>query len=119
MGALQASPIAVTYLGTASKVCACLRLGWLVLPRISSSRSPAHKALDDAGEPVIEQLVLARLLDAATYDRHLRVTGSAAAGRGATRWAPRSPSTLPGARLKGVAAAYTPYAAGRCPPTRC
>jgi GntR family transcriptional regulator/MocR family aminotransferase len=75
VGALQGiAPERVAYLGSASKTLApALRLGWLVLPQGLVEPVARHKALDDAGEPVLEQLVLARLLDTAAYDRHLRV----------------------------------------------
>jgi len=105
VGALQGlAPDRVAYLGTASKGLApALRLGWLVLPAALVEPVARHKALDDAGEPVLEQLVLARLLDTAVYDRHLR--GARRRYR-ARRDALAAALTrhLPGARLEGVAA---------------
>jgi GntR family transcriptional regulator / MocR family aminotransferase len=74
LGALQGlAPEHVVYLGTVSKTLAPgLRLGWLVLP--SSLLGPVieAKTLDDLGSPTLEQLALARLIDTASYDRHLR-----------------------------------------------
>jgi GntR family transcriptional regulator/MocR family aminotransferase len=74
LGALQGlAPERVVYLGTASKTLApALRLGWLVLPQSLIDGVVEAKALDDLGSSTLEQLALARLLDAAAYDRHLR-----------------------------------------------
>jgi GntR family transcriptional regulator/MocR family aminotransferase len=74
LGALQGlAPDRVVYLGTASKTLAPgLRLGWLVLPQSLVDSVVEAKLLDDLGSPTIEQLVLARLIDTAAYDRHLR-----------------------------------------------
>jgi GntR family transcriptional regulator/MocR family aminotransferase len=74
LGAIQGlAPDRVVYLGTASKTLAPgLRLGWLVLPASLVDAVVEAKLLDDLGSPTLEQLVLARLLDTAAYDRHLR-----------------------------------------------
>jgi GntR family transcriptional regulator/MocR family aminotransferase len=74
LGALQGlAPHHVIYLGTVSKTLAPgLRLGWLVLPPSLIDAVVQAKLLDDLGSPTIEQLVLARLIDTAAYDRHLR-----------------------------------------------
>jgi GntR family transcriptional regulator / MocR family aminotransferase len=74
LAALQGlAPDRVVYLGTASKTLAPgLRLGWLVLPPSLLDGVVEAKILDDFGSSTIEQLVLARLIDTAAYDRHLR-----------------------------------------------
>ncbi len=74
LAALQGlAPDRVVYMGTVSKTLAPgLRLGWLVLPQALLEPVAQAKALDDLGCPALDQLVLARLLETAAYDRHLR-----------------------------------------------
>jgi len=74
LGALQGlAPDRVVYLGTASKTLAPgLRLGWLALPATLLDAVVEAKVLDDLGSSTIEQLALARLIETAAYDRHLR-----------------------------------------------
>ncbi len=74
LAALQGlAPDRVVYLGTVSKTLAPgLRLGWLIVPPSLSEAVVQAKALDDLGCSVLEQLVLARLLETSAYDRHLR-----------------------------------------------
>jgi len=74
LGALQGrAPEHVAYVGSASKALAPgLRLGWAALPARLAGPVAYEKALDDAGSGVLDQLVLARLLENAAYDRHVR-----------------------------------------------
>ncbi|MFI4990475.1 MAG: PLP-dependent aminotransferase family protein [Solirubrobacterales bacterium] len=74
LAALQGlAPDRVVYLGTVSKTLAPgLRLGWLIVPPSLSDAVVQAKALDDLGCSVLDQLVLARLLQTSAYDRHLR-----------------------------------------------
>jgi GntR family transcriptional regulator / MocR family aminotransferase len=74
LGALQGlAPDSVVYMGTTSKTLAPgLRLGWLALPPSLREAVLEAKALDDMGSPTLEQLALARLIETAAYDRHLR-----------------------------------------------
>jgi GntR family transcriptional regulator / MocR family aminotransferase len=74
VGALQGlAPDRVAYLGTTSKTLAPgLRLGWLIPPPSLLARVVEAKALEDFGSPTLEQLALARLIETAAYDRHLR-----------------------------------------------
>ncbi|HLL93001.1 MAG TPA: PLP-dependent aminotransferase family protein [Solirubrobacteraceae bacterium] len=74
LGALQGlAPEHVVYLGTVSKTLAPgLRLGWLVLPPSLFDAVLQAKVLDDLGSATIDQLALARLIETADYDRHLR-----------------------------------------------
>ena len=74
LAALQGlAPDRVVYLGTVSKTLAPgLRLGWLIVPASLSDAVVQAKALDDLGCSVLDQLVLARLLQTSAYDRHLR-----------------------------------------------
>jgi GntR family transcriptional regulator / MocR family aminotransferase len=61
------------YLGTVSKTLAPgLRLGWLIVPPSLTDAVVQAKTLDDLGCSVVDQLVLARLLETSAYDRHLR-----------------------------------------------
>ena len=61
------------------------------------------KALEDGGCAVLDQLVLARLLGTAAYDRHLRLTRRRLAGRRAAVVAAVA-EHLPTARVEGIAA---------------
>nr|WP_308250229.1 PLP-dependent aminotransferase family protein [Sphaerisporangium fuscum] len=74
VGALQGmAPDRVIYVGTTSKTIAPgLRLAWLVLP--SSLMIPLREATrwDESYVNVIDQLVLARLIQTGELDRHVR-----------------------------------------------
>jgi GntR family transcriptional regulator/MocR family aminotransferase len=105
LGALQGlAPDRVVYLGTASKTLAPgLRLGWLVLPASLLDSVVQAKLLDDLGSPTIEQLVLARLIDTAAYDRHLRKARRRNRDRRDALIATVA-RHLPGARVSGISA---------------
>ena len=75
VGALQAlDPERVAYLGSVSKSLAPgLRLGWVIAREPLRARLVRAKELDDGGSPALDQLALARLLERADYDRHVRL----------------------------------------------
>jgi GntR family transcriptional regulator/MocR family aminotransferase len=104
-GALQGlAPDRVVYLGTVSKTLVPgLRLGWLLLPAALIEGVLAEKLLDGLGTPTIEQLVLARLIETAAYDRHLRKARRRNRARRDALLAAVARS-LPGARVSGVSA---------------
>jgi GntR family transcriptional regulator / MocR family aminotransferase len=74
IGALQGrAPEHVMYVGSASKALApALRLGWAAVPAWMTDAVFHEKRIDDAGSGVLDQLALARLLETAAYDRHIR-----------------------------------------------
>jgi len=105
VGALQGvAPAQVAYLGSASKTLAPgLRLGWLLLPERLVEQVRLQKELDDGGSEVLGQLALARLLESAAYDRHLRRARRANRRRRDALVAALA-EHVPGARLDGLAA---------------
>lgn len=105
VGALQGmAPERVVYGGTASKTLSpALRLGWLALPAELASAVALEKGFADAGSPVLEQLVLADLIERGELDRHLRRTRPAHCRR-RDALAAALAEHLPDARLHGVAA---------------
>jgi GntR family transcriptional regulator/MocR family aminotransferase len=74
VGALQAlAPERVIYAGSASKTLSpSLRLAWLVLPRSLVDPVVAAMSAGGAHPPVLEQLVLADMIDSGAFDRHVR-----------------------------------------------
>ncbi|WP_328929182.1 PLP-dependent aminotransferase family protein [Streptomyces sp. NBC_00190] len=97
-------PEAVCYAGSVSKLLApALRLGWLLVPpRLRESVNEA-KRYADLGNPVLAQLVLARLMDSGELERHLRfVRRRHRRRRDAMLRAVAD--RLPGARVHGAAA---------------
>lgn len=74
IGALQGlAPERVAYAGCASKTLTpALRLGWIVLPGWLIGAVVREKLLDDMGTAMLEQLALARFIEAGGFTRHLR-----------------------------------------------
>jgi GntR family transcriptional regulator / MocR family aminotransferase len=74
IGALAGlAPDRVAYAGCASKMLTpALRLGWMVLPGRLVDDVAREKLLDDVGTTMLEQLALARFIDAGGLTRHLR-----------------------------------------------
>ncbi len=63
----------VLYVGSASKLLfPALRLGWLVAPESLLPALTRAKALADTGTAVLEQLVLAELIEEGHLERHVR-----------------------------------------------
>ncbi|MFG2308097.1 PLP-dependent aminotransferase family protein [Streptomyces sp. NPDC048566] len=74
VGALQGlDPERVAYTGSVSKSLAPgLRLGWLLVPSSLVEEVVERKRTMDLGNPVLDQAVLARLVERGDYDRQLR-----------------------------------------------
>lgn len=97
-------PDRIAYAGSTSKSLApALRLGWLVPPADRYAELVAAKHASDLGSPTLPQLVLAHLIEAGEYDRHVRTVR--------TRHRARRDALLdgldalpPGASVTGVAA---------------
>lgn len=110
IGALQGlAPEHVAYAGCASKMLTpALRLGWIVLPRRFVDDVAREKVLDDMGSPLLEQLALARFIEAGGLTRHLRrVRPTYRHRRDAAIQAVAA--SLPGAVPTGVAAGLHVY----------
>ena len=59
--------------GSASQsLAAGLRLGWLLVPAVLAREAVERRRELDGGSPALEQLALARMLETAAFDRHLR-----------------------------------------------
>ncbi|MFE5585167.1 PLP-dependent aminotransferase family protein [Kitasatospora sp. NPDC056531] len=73
--ALRAAlPDQVCYAGSISKLLApALRTGWLLVPPRLRDAVLDAKRFADLGNPVLPQLVLARLMESGELDRHLRL----------------------------------------------
>jgi GntR family transcriptional regulator/MocR family aminotransferase len=63
----------VAYAGCVSKTLTpALRLGWIALPRWLIDDVMREKLFDDMGTSMLEQMALARFIDAGALGRHLR-----------------------------------------------
>lgn len=105
VGALQGrAPDLVAYVGTASKALApALRLGWIAAPPELVDGLVAQRQLLDGGNPVLDQLALAGLLDTAEYDRVIRLARRRYRARRDALVAALA-ERVPGARVEGLAA---------------
>jgi GntR family transcriptional regulator / MocR family aminotransferase len=105
VAALQGSaPDQVAYAGSVSKSLAPgMRLGWLIAPRRMQASLLEAKHDSDLGSPAIPQLVLARLLAAGDYEKHLRLVRQRQRRRRDALLAGLA-RHLPEARVTGVAA---------------
>ncbi len=69
-----ALPDRVCYMGTVSKLLApALRTGWLLVPPRLREDVLEEKRYADLGNPILPQLVLARLMRSGELERHLRL----------------------------------------------
>ncbi|MCX4695298.1 PLP-dependent aminotransferase family protein [Streptomyces sp. NBC_01408] len=97
-------PEGVCYAGSVSKLLApALRLGWLLVPARHRDTVIAAKRYADLGNPVLAQLVLARLMDSGELERHLRFLRRRHRRRRDAMLRAVA-DLLPGARVHGAAA---------------
>ncbi|WP_328619524.1 MocR-like pyridoxine biosynthesis transcription factor PdxR [Streptomyces sp. NBC_00354] len=97
-------PEGVCYAGSVSKLLApALRLGWLLVPPRLRDAVVAAKRYADLGNPVLAQLVLARLMDSGELERHLRFVRRRHRRRRDAMLRAIA-AHLPGARVHGAAA---------------
>ncbi|MGW7428357.1 MocR-like pyridoxine biosynthesis transcription factor PdxR [Streptomyces sp. NPDC054861] len=97
-------PEGVCYAGSVSKLLApALRLGWLLVPPRLAEAVTAAKRYADLGNPVLAQLVLARLMDSGELERHLRFVRRRHRRRRDVMLRAIA-ERLPGARVHGAAA---------------
>lgn len=104
-GALQGlAPDVVVLAGTVSKTLApALRLGWLLLPPEPAAIAITARAMADGGGPRIEERALADLISGGAFDRHIRAARQRYRAKRAVLLDAVA-SSLPGARVRGVAA---------------
>ncbi|MFD9729734.1 PLP-dependent aminotransferase family protein [Streptomyces sp. NPDC059072] len=97
-------PEGVCYAGSVSKLLApALRLGWLLVPPRLRDRVIEAKRYADLGNPVLAQLVLARLMESGELERHLRFVRRRHRRRRDTMLRALA-ERLPDARVHGAAA---------------
>ncbi|WP_339127999.1 PLP-dependent aminotransferase family protein [Streptomyces sp. f51] len=105
VGALQGlDPEQVAYTGSVSKSLAPgLRLGWLLVPASHFEEAVERKRTMDLGNPVLDQALLARLVERGEYDRQLRRCQRAYRERRDTLVAALE-EHFPGTKVSGIAA---------------
>jgi GntR family transcriptional regulator / MocR family aminotransferase len=105
IGALQGlGPERVIYIGSASKILApALRIGWVISPQSLIDVLSQAKLDADRGSPGIDQLALAKFIEAGHLDRHLRRTRLVYSRR-RTQLASALGTHLSGFPIRGVAA---------------
>jgi GntR family transcriptional regulator/MocR family aminotransferase len=110
IGALQGlAPEHVIYAGCASKTLTpALRLGWVAAPAALVDELVREKVFDDMGTALLEQLALARFIDAGGFARHLRRVRPIYRARRDAAVSALS-RLLPGAVATGVAAGLHIY----------
>ncbi|MFD3678436.1 PLP-dependent aminotransferase family protein [Streptomyces sp. NPDC058613] len=97
-------PEGVCYAGSVSKLLApALRLGWLLVPPRLRDAVTEAKRYEDLGNPVLAQLVLARLMESGALERHLRFVRRRHRRRRDAMLRALA-ERLPGARVHGAAA---------------
>jgi GntR family transcriptional regulator / MocR family aminotransferase len=104
-GTLQGlAPDLVVLAGTVSKTLApALRLGWLLLPAELVPIAVTARTMADGGGPRIDERALAELIASGAFDRHVRAARQHYRAKRATLLDALA-STLPGARVRGIAA---------------
>ena len=99
----------VAYAGCVSKTLTpALRLGWNALPRWLIDDVMREKLFDDMGTSMLEQVALARFIDAGALGRHLRRVRPIYRRRRDTALESLA-TALPDARPKGIAAGMHVY----------
>lgn len=111
VGCLQGlAPEHVVLVGSVSKpLSPALRLGWAVAPPWLAPRLRAARALHDLGSPVLDQLVLARMIGDGSYARHLRMMRRRYQAR-RDAFVAALGARLPRVRVHGVSAGLHAYA---------
>jgi GntR family transcriptional regulator/MocR family aminotransferase len=104
-GTLQGlAPDVVVLAGSVSKTLApALRLGWLCLPSDAATAATIARGMLDGGGPRLDELALAELIASGAFDRHVRAARAHYRDKRAALL-DAIDTTLPGARVRGIAA---------------